>query len=385
MTMISFARHWIPVPAFAGTSLTTAGMTNVLFSSSPRKRGPSIVGIVAAGLFTLQTAVAQQALEPIPAATPLPRLPSSILAVTPPSARVTGTPGSMQIVQRGCNSLPLDADLRRRIVATAAQEWAFFGFQVDDQRGTAPLPGTPNQNNNRRRFGPLNAVEVARVADSVGGYWSAAPGSDWILARQNEAWNSPDGLASRYRDPWSAAFISWVMCESGLGDEDRFERAIAHHSYIDQAIAARDNEATQPAYRAYDPGEQAINPGDMLCSGLRPAYRSLDQRRAQLGVGARTHCDIVVQVDEGAGQILTIGGNVRSSVRLKIFPAAVASGQFAPLPTARTIFAHLKLQAEATEPDALERTPTLGTLGCAMPEPPSTFVTASIEAPPTSC
>jgi hypothetical protein len=328
----------------------------------------------------------QSGLEPLPAATPLPRLPASVLAVTPPSARVSGTPGSMQIIERSCNSAPLDPELRRRIVATAAQEWAFFGFQVDDQRGTAPLPGAPPQNNNRRRFGPLNANEVARVADSVGGYWSAAPGSDWILARQNEAWNSPDGLASRYRDPWSAAFISWVMCESGLGDEERFERAIAHHSYIDQAIAARDNAATQPAYRAYDPGEQPVNPGDMLCSGLRPTYRNLAQRRAQLGVGARTHCDIVVQVDETAGQILTIGGNVRSSVRLKIFPAAIASDRaFAPLPTARTIFAHLKLQTDAIEADALEQTPTLRGVVCTMSEQPPTLVTASIEAPHISC
>lgn len=323
--------------------------------------------------------------------TQLPRLPASELDVTPPSSRVTGAPGAMQIVQRSCNTTVLNGDLRRRIVATAAQEWAFFGFQVDDQRGTAPLPGAANNNlnnpnNNRRRFGPLNPVDVARVADSVGGYWSAAPGSDWILARQNEAWNSAQGLASRFRDPWSAAFISWIMCESGLGDEERFERAIAHHSYIDQAIEARDNKAPQAAYIAYDPGEEPIIPGDMLCSGLRPMYRSLDQRRSQLGVGARTHCDIVVQVDTDTGQILTIGGNVRSSVRLKIFPAGIANGQaFAPLPTARTIFAHLKLQTDTIEPDALEHTPTLRSISCAMPTAPASFATASIKPPAVSC
>jgi hypothetical protein len=330
--------------------------------------------------------LAQQPLEPAPAATPLPRLPASVLAITPPSARVSGTPGSMQIVERSCNSAPLNAELRRRIVATATQEWAFFGFQVDDQRGTAPLPGAPQNSNNRRRFGLLNAAEVARVADSVGGYWSAAPGSDWILARQNDAWNSPDGLASRYRDPWSAAFISWVMCESGLGDEERFERAIAHHSYIDQAITARDTPSPRTAYVAYNPGEQPVNPGDMLCSGMRPVYRNLEQRRAQLGVGARTHCDIVVQVDDVAGQILTIGGNVRSSVRLKIFPAAAQDGrELAPTETARTIFAHLKLQTDPIEARALEQTPTLQSVECAMPEAPPTFVTASIAAPHITC
>ncbi|HEY0960900.1 MAG TPA: DUF2272 domain-containing protein [Pseudomonadales bacterium] len=348
-------------------------------------RQSSVLGTLVAGLLLVHGAVAQQAVEPIPAATPLPRLPASVLSVTPPSARVTGTPGSMQIVERSCRNAELDAGLRHRIVATAAQEWAFFGFQVDDQRGTAPIPGAP-PNNNRRRFGPLNAAEVARVADSVGGYWSAAPGSDWILARQNEAWNGPQGLASRYRDPWSAAFISWVMCESGLGDSERFQRAIAHHSYIDQAITARDSNSSSTAYIAYDPGEQQVDPGDMLCSGLRPMYRNLQQRRAQLGTGARTHCDIVVQVDEQAGQILTIGGNVRSSVRLKIFPAGKDDGrELAPLPTARTIFAHLKLRAEPIDARALEQTPTLRSLGCVMTEEPPTFVTASIAAPHVTC
>ncbi len=275
--------------------------------------------------------------------------------------------------------------MRRHIVNTAVQEWGFFGFQVEDQRNTAPIGNTPNPTNARRRFGPLDPVEVSRVADSVGGYWAAAPDSDWILQRQNDAWNSSGGLTSRWRDPWSAAFISWVMCESGLGDEARFKRAIAHHTYIDQAIRARDAKTTDAAYIAYEPGEQPIVPGDMLCSGLRPVYKTLAQRRAQLGVGARTHCDIVVQVNENAGQILTIGGNVRSSVRLKIFPAGdTGKANMALLPTARVIFAHLKLQTASIEADALRNSPTVQNMGCNMPAPP-VFTIVSIELPSASC
>ena len=77
---------------------------------------------------------------------------------------------------------------------------------------------------------------------------------------------------------------------------------------------------------------------------------------------------------------------MRSSVRLKIFPAAKDSDrELAPLPTARTIFAHLKLRADAIEARALEETPTLRSLGCVMSEEPPTFVTASIAAPHVSC
>ena len=45
------------------------------------------------------------------------------------------------------------------------------------------------------------------------------------------------------------------MCEAGLGATDSFQRAIAHHTYIDQAIRARDGRLPRAAYRAYDIGE----------------------------------------------------------------------------------------------------------------------------------
>ncbi len=311
------------------------------------------------------------------------------LAVTPPATWVDGEPGKMQLKARSCPHNPDVASLRRRIVDIAVQEWGWFGFNVDDLHGqTPPAPnrtGNNNGGNNSRRFPGLDPTEVAQVADTIGGYWAAIPDASWIWARQNEAWQQ-SGLGARWRDPWSAAFISWVMCESGIDDQQQFQRAIAHHSYIDQAIRARDNPDGKALFVAYQPGEQPINPGDLLCSGLRPMYRTLAERRAQLGVGARTHCDIVVEVNESAQQILTIGGNVRASVRMKVFPAGVESGgQLAPLPTSRYIFAHLRLRTDGIAADAVRQTPTLQQLACVRP-PPASFATASLALPPaTSC
>lgn len=331
------------------------------------------------------TAVAQGGSGNTMPAASIARLPTAVLDITPPAARISGTPGTMHIIDRSCPTLASGTNLRQHIVDTVVQEWAFFGLRITDQRGTAPVPGQQTTRRSRR-FGPLNPDEVAHVAASVAGYWAAAPGSDWILARQNERWNGPNGLASRYSDPWSAAFISWVMCESGLGDMQQFRRAIAHHSYIDQAIRARDGQAPDAVYIAYDPGEQAINPGDMLCNGLRPAYRNLAQRRKQLGEGARTHCDIVVQINDQAGLLLTIGGNVRSAVRMKIFPLGNRGTPApTPLPTARTIFAHLQLQAPTIAADALQRSATLTSLACTLPNTPATFADAQITLSSAHC
>lgn len=69
-----------------------------------------------------------------------------------------------------------------------------------------------------------------------------------------------------------------------------------------------------------------------------------------MGAGARSHCDIVVKVDEARGQVFAIGGNVRGVVSLKPFPAVQAPGKPLRAETGdddRPIFAHLTLRAAA--------------------------------------
>lgn len=290
------------------------------------------------------------------------RLPQELFDVTPPSTRVVGSPGNMTYVQRDCREISPD-NLRQRIVHTAIQEWAYFGYYVYDLTHTRD----DNANYQRRPWTRprIAANEAVRVAASIAGYWSSTPDSAWILERQNQSWNSR-GAASRWRNPWSAAFISWVMCESGLGNQQRFRRSIAHHTYIDQAIRAGDVNESLSAYVAHDAGKEAIEPGDMLCRGSRPNYQSLEARRLQMGVGARTHCDIVVKVDQENKQIMVIGGNVRAWVQLKLLPADIDErGLIVTAPyNGRRIFAHLKLLAEPVPSNILELSPSLRLLDC---------------------
>jgi len=294
----------------------------------------------------------------------LERLPFEQLAVTSPAERVVGEPGRMRIAPRGCPAAADDAQLRRRIVEIAAQEWGFFGFHVVDQTALPADDRRPD-----RPWRPvvwLDPEESARVAPSIAGYWAATADGAWILERQNAAWQGPAGIGARWRDPWSAAFISWVMCESGLGD-DRFRRHIAHHAYIDQAIAARDDPTLSAAFVAHDVGERAVEPGDLLCRVRRAAYRSVADRRDDVGVGVRSHCDIVVGVDAERERVLAIGGNVQGRVSLKLLPATFETRGGEAVPTTigrgtRAIFAHLELRAPSIEADALARTPTLRAL-----------------------
>jgi hypothetical protein len=297
----------------------------------------------------------------------LDRLPAAVLDVSPPSTRVRGVPGRMSIDSVPCRTRPV-TDIRRRIVDIAVQEWGFFGFRVVDRRDLVPPPrpaGALGPTGPRRRW--LGADEAGRVATTIAGYWAVTPEGSWIIGRQNEEWTGPDGIGARWNAPWSAAFISWVMCEAGLGGNGQFQRAVAHHAYIDQSIRARDGRAAPAAYEAYDVGEAAIGPGDLLCSSRRPLYRSVAERRRQMGVGARTHCDIVVKLDERGERILAIGGNVRGVVSLKLLPAERVPGKSLrvvdPEEGDRPVFVHMKLRAQPIEADALAATATMKAAG----------------------
>ena len=285
------------------------------------------------------------------------RLPAEQLDATPPSALVEGPPGRMSVESSACRNLPT-GETRRRIVDVAVQEWGFFGFSMVDQTIEERRSSRSRYRWWRRRVDP---IEGARVASTIAGYWAATPRGSWMIDRQNGRWNGSNGLASRWRDPWSAAFVSWVMCEGGLGSSDQFRRSIAHHVYVDQAIRARDAGSSEAAFTAYDVGSAVVEPGDLLCSGRRASYTSIAARRRHLGVGARMHCDIVVKLEPDQERILAIGGNVRGTVSLKLLPAAPRGGHLAPT---RRIFAHLKLRADAIEDDALNASPTFQALEC---------------------
>lgn len=286
-----------------------------------------------------------------------------------PSELVEGPLARMTVVQRGCRA-DAPADLRRRIVDIAIQEWAFFGYPVLDRlNGARLLPGAPLRGgrlvfeNTTRRAPTPDAREGERVAASIAGYWAVTPEGLGIVEAQVRRWRER-GAGVRWNAPWSAAFISWVMCEAGLDTEDRFDRAIAHWSYVDQAIRARDGRAPEAGYVAYDVGEEVVEPGDLLCLARRPRYTSLADRRGQMGEGASSHCDIVVDVDAEAERILAIGGNVLRAVSLKVLPArrAVDGGVLASATREVPLYAHLKLRADPIPPRALADSPVLAAL-----------------------
>ncbi len=127
---------------------------------------------------------------------------------------------------------------------------------------------------------------------------------------------------------WSAAFISYVVRQAGVG-VDAFHFSNAHRTYIYDAFATSAGEvAGEPGERIYRACPLTTRPrvGDMICAQRESALADLSDEavreriRAEL-VGSpdartvrRTHCEVVAYVDAGARKIYSIGGNVNQAV-----------------------------------------------------------------------
>lgn len=153
-------------------------------------------------------------------------------------------------------------------------------------------------------------------------YWHAVPD----FYDQHMAWMdalAPTALqrVTLVDQPWSAAFISWLMREAGLRRQ-QFAFSASHHDYvraaIDAAQAERDGSGTAYGWRACDLAQTPPRLGDLLCfaRGQDASLDRFDALRAAVAQGpVSMHCELVVS--QRARQIQTMGGNVLDTVVLR--------------------------------------------------------------------
>lgn len=123
-----------------------------------------------------------------------------------------------------------------------------------------------------------------------------------IADKSKKGWN---------KHPWSAAFISYIMQESGA--KNQFKYSTSHSTYIIDAVKNRDN-ANAP-FRGYPIDWIKPTVGDLICAPRKEkkdakaylSYSEIDKQTSFL-----SHCDIVV--GKNGNQLEVIGGNVGDSV-----------------------------------------------------------------------
>lgn len=126
--------------------------------------------------------------------------------------------------------------------------------------------------------------------------------------------------------PWSAAFVSWLARQAGLGPAD-FVFSEAHADYAGAAWQARADEAqgrANPfALRACDLARTPPRVGDLVCHARSDdasfsTFEAIGRILATRPTGGRAlpmHCDVVVAVD--AKGFDAVGGNVLQSVTMR--------------------------------------------------------------------
>lgn len=177
--------------------------------------------------------------------------------------------------------------VRRAIISRATQEWMRFGHQIVVMKGDSE--SIPN----------VGAWEDddSRYSSRVNAYWRAV--------------GKPRIYGTDCRQPWSAAFMGWVMGGAGV-PESQFPRVPAHWIYLSHMI----EKAVYPG-RYFVPRrilDYSPSPGDLIC-----AYRGSSRPLSSGGYtsahglnGKPTHCDLVVK--KNGTTLEAIGGNVRNSV-----------------------------------------------------------------------
>ena len=274
-------------------------------------------------------------------------------------------------VQATCNATAAKppSELGRRIAKTAIDEFNRFGGHQIDSNGRLFRFGLTEAENEeddgggpQASLGHLGWWQVMKYWRSL--YGSDAPDKLEVRGYRDASNSAQDAqvaallrtsagrllrLAEEVSDPglreilretafraavvdtsWSAAFVSYVIRQSGVAP-NAFQFANAHRAYIYDAFAVSAAESAKEAggdgiYRACPLTTTKPRPGDLICQQREPALADINDEsvreriRMELSEPAgarsvrRTHCEVVAYVDVRARKVYTIGGNVNQSV-----------------------------------------------------------------------
>jgi hypothetical protein len=181
-----------------------------------------------------------------------------------------------------------------RVANTAWKEWTRFGRSTVVYGGQAG--GYVNRSGVGERSEPL--------ASKIGDYWGTCGHPDW------------NGRTSK---PWSGAFVAWTMAHSGISASE-FPRDGRHGGYLATLYDRQQQKGSRAAFVLHAPNEYSPKAGDLVCTGSSgPTWRHADSRTARRRIDSSAgHCDIVTDVRGGFVQ--AIGGNVKNSVTMSLFP-----------------------------------------------------------------
>lgn len=275
-------------------------------------------------------------------------------------------------VQANCDATAAKppSKLGRRIAQTAIDEFYRFGGHEIDSNGRLFRFGLTEAEHEEESGAPARQARVGHLGWwQVMKYWRALYGDDAAdklevrgyrdaststpgkqvtpllrttaaqLLREAEGVSDPVARevlreaalrAAIIDTPWSAAFVSYVIRQSGVTAK-AFRFSNAHRDYIYDAFATSAAELTSHGagdrlYRACPVTKTRPRPGDLICDQDEPALADAsdvavrERIREELDGGTavrsvhHTHCEVVAYIDAPARKMYVISGNAYQGV-----------------------------------------------------------------------
>ena len=199
---------------------------------------------------------------------------------------------------------------RDDLVAKAVEEWTWFG--KDETRSDHYVDAKGNTTLKKTTNGKANKLKetVEPYASRIGDFWLAIPaGSYSDIVEDNPKAKELGKLDGTIDEPWSAAFISYVMKTAGAGNS--FPYAAGHYTWIYKSIKNKEDKKLTSSLVGYKPGELELKVGDLLGKSRTDGitYETVTSEK-----WFATHSDVVVEVDKANKAAYVIGGNVGQTV-----------------------------------------------------------------------
>ena len=224
------------------------------------------------------------------------------------------------------------ADAATRIAAFACQEHGLWYRPFIDRNGriasitimeSEALPLDDGESQAWRRV--ARYWQESGVLRQVG----QLPGAIDCEGAVSGSYPAPGCRAFVIDNPWSAAFVSWVMRKAGLPG---FRASASHITYVRDAY----RQPESSAYQFLDPVHARPSAGDLLCyvrhNNRLYGYAGLVSVIGAGNGGLDMHCEIIVAANPGNDSTAyLIGGNVQQGVTMRLLPLN-RNGEFWGLP-----------------------------------------------------
>lgn len=232
-----------------------------------------------------------------------------------------------------CDSVPTGSKAQAA-AKIACDEYKLWGESFINRQGQLVNSGPMEGERDALRNGQ---AAWTRVRD----YWADGIGLGYLYEESEFAALPTEPMRDAFvrarliDNPWSAAFISYVMKRAGFSPSE-FAGNDGHIRYIKPVYAASLSENGY-AFVAQNPLKTPLAVGDLLCStregrdvyGVQ-GFSDWMSVHATDNVSLKMHCDLVVGIRGRSA--FTIGGNVLQSVTMRELVLA-KNGALSPLET----------------------------------------------------